>query len=54
MDINLSKMTTESRNPSSLNLDIMSPLEIVSIMNEEDRKVPLAIEPHLSQIAQVV
>ena len=54
MDINLSKMTTESHNPSSLNLDIMSPLEIVSIMNEEDRKVPLAIEPHLSQIAQVV
>ena len=29
-------MTTETRNPNTMNLDIMSPLEIVTAMNKED------------------
>ncbi len=52
--IDLSKMTTEARNQASLELDKMSPLEVVTLMNAEDAKVPLAIKPHLEEIAQAV
>ena len=52
--IDLSKMTTEARNQASLELDKMSPLEVVTLMNSEDAKVPLAIKPHLEEIAQAV
>ena len=52
--IDLSKMTTESRNPRSLELDSMTPLEVVTLMNDEDAKVPQAIKPHLEQIAEAV
>ena len=43
MGLNLSGMTTETRNPRTMQLDQMSPLEIVTVMNEEDARVPLAI-----------
>lgn len=52
--IDLSRMTTESRNQASLELDRMTPLEVVTLMNNEDAKVPLAIQPHLEQIATAV
>jgi len=52
--IDLSKMTTEARNPRSLELDSMTPLEVVTLMNDEDAKVPQAIKPHLEQIAIAV
>ncbi len=52
--IDLSKMTTEARNPLSVELDNMTPLEVVTLMNNEDTKVPQAIKPHLKQIAQAV
>lgn len=52
--IDLSRMTTETRNQASLELDRMTPLEVVTLMNEEDAKVPLAIKPHLGEIAQAV
>ena len=32
----------------------MTPLEVVTLMNDEDSKVPLAIKPHLEEIAQAV
>lgn len=54
MELNLSRMTTEKRNPNSLNLDTMTPLEVVTVMNREDASVPQAISAHLPQIAQVV
>lgn len=54
MEINLSNMTTETRNPESTNLDLMSSFEIVSLMNREDSKVPEAIKPELYKISQVV
>lgn len=47
-------MTTESRNQNTMNLDQMSPLEIVTAMNLDDRKVPLAVEKVLPQIAELV
>ena len=45
-------MTTETRNPRTMRLDQMSELEIVTVMNEEDARVPLAIAKCLPQIAQ--
>ncbi|MGL4394613.1 MAG: N-acetylmuramic acid 6-phosphate etherase [Brevinema sp.] len=51
--INLNSIPTEQRNPNSLMLDTLSTLEIVKTINEEDKKVPLAIEKILPQIAEV-
>ncbi|RPF47293.1 N-acetylmuramic acid 6-phosphate etherase [Hydrogenoanaerobacterium saccharovorans] len=52
--LDLTKMTTETRNERTTDLDMMSPLEIVTVMNEEDAKIPLAIKEVLPQIAQAV
>lgn len=54
MNINFETMATETRNPNTMNLDQMTPLEIVTVMNQEDALIPKAIEPHLSDIAKVV
>ena len=54
MHLNLKHMSTETRNQRTMDLDIMSPLEIVTVMNQEDAKVPAAITPVLPSIAQCV
>ena len=50
----LSTLITEQRNPNSMQVDSLSALEIVQLMNQEDKQVPLAIEKCLPQIAQAV
>lgn len=50
----LGQMITEQRNPNSMHIDRASALEIVQIINYEDKLVPLAIEKCLPQIAQAV
>ena len=50
----LSTLITEQRNLNSMHVDSLSALEIVQLMNEEDKQVPLAIEKCLPQIAQAV
>ena len=50
----LSTLITEQRNPNSMNVDSLSALEIVQLMNQEDKQVPLAIEKCLPQIAQAI
>ena len=45
---------TEKRNPSSRRLDRMTALEIVRLMNREDRKVAGAIERELDNVARAV
>lgn len=50
----LEQLITEQRNPRSMNLDRLSALDIVTLMNQEDKSVPLAIESCLPQIAQAV
>ena len=50
----LSTLITEQRNPNSMHVDSLSALEIVQLMNEEDKQVPLAIEKCLPQIAQAI
>ena len=54
MSLNLKNMSTETRNQNTMNLDIMTPLEVVTVMNQEDAKVPAAITPALPNIAQCV
>ncbi|WP_293730277.1 N-acetylmuramic acid 6-phosphate etherase [uncultured Actinobacillus sp.] len=50
----LDQMITEQRNPNSMHIDCASALEIVQIINDEDKLVPLAVEKCLPQIAQAV
>ena len=54
MSLNLKNMSTETRNQNTMDLDIMSPLEVITVMNQEDAKVPAAITPALPNIAQCV
>ncbi len=53
-DINLTVLTTEKRNPQTMNLDEMKPEEIITIMNREDRKAVDAVENVLSQVEKVI
>lgn len=50
----LKQLTSEQRNSASLNLDQLSALEIVQLMNQEDQKVAFAVNDQLAQIAQAV
>ncbi len=52
--IDLSKLTTESRNPDTMGLDEMTPTQIARIMNQEDGAVIKAIEEVIPQIAQAI
>ena len=54
MSLNLKSMSTETRNQNTMNLDTMIPLEVITVMNQEDAKVPEAIKPALPNIAQCV
>jgi len=52
--MNLGKLVSESRNPATMALDTLSTLEMVSLLNQEDNKVPAAIALVLPQIAEAV
>lgn len=52
--MNLGALVSETRNPATTGLDQMSTLEMVTCFNQEDSKVPLAIEAVLPQIAEAV
>ncbi|WP_238594677.1 N-acetylmuramic acid 6-phosphate etherase [Caenibacillus caldisaponilyticus] len=47
-------MTTESINPDTVNIDHMSPMEILTLMNKEDEKVIHAVKQVIPAIAEVV
>ena len=46
--------TTEQRNPATLEIDRLSTAEILAVMNQEDARVPLAVQEALPQIARAV
>lgn len=46
----LSKLITEQRNQATMNLDQMSTLEILKTINNEDKKVAIAVEAVLPQV----
>ena len=52
--IKLENLTTESRNSSSLNIDKVSTLDMVKIINNEDKKVALAVEKELVKIPEAI
>lgn len=47
-------LKTESRNPKTLNLDTMSTMELILIMNEEDKKVIATVKEALPQIEKCI
>ncbi len=53
-DVNLTGMTTETRNAASADLDTMTSLQIVTLMNGEDSKIASAVKEQLVQIAKAV
>lgn len=54
MKIDLNKMITEGRNAASQHIDELSTEAMLRVINEEDKKVALAVEAILPQIAQAV
>ncbi|HYT35176.1 MAG TPA: N-acetylmuramic acid 6-phosphate etherase [Ktedonobacteraceae bacterium] len=50
----LNVLDTEKVNPATTEIDRMSPLEIVQVINAEDAKVALAVQQVLPQIARAV
>lgn len=52
--IDLTKLSTETRNPNTMELDTMTPLQIAQVMNAEDAKVAEAVREVLPQVAQVI
>ncbi len=52
--INLSDLTTETRNEETMNLDELSTAEILKIMNSEDQKVAQRVGKVLPDITQAV
>ena len=52
--LDLTALTTERRNPHTMNLDEMSPLEIAQTMNQEDEQAVLAVRKVLPEIATAI
>lgn len=50
----ISKLSTEQRNPNSMNIDIASISEILHIINSEDKTVPIAVEKEIPYIEKAV
>lgn len=50
----LEQLVSEGRNPYTMDLDILSALDIVRKINTEDQKVAIAVEKVLPQVAQAV
>lgn len=54
MKLDLSQMITEGRNPVSQNIDELSTEAMLRVINDEDKKVALAVEAIVPQIADAV
>ncbi|HGM9711975.1 N-acetylmuramic acid 6-phosphate etherase [Proteus mirabilis] len=54
MAIDLGHLVTESRNHHSEHIETLSTLEMLKVINNEDKKVPFAVEATLPHIARLV
>ena len=54
MKIDLTTLVTESRNAVSENIDMLSIIDMLKVINQEDQKVALAVEAIIPEIAKVV
>lgn len=52
--IDFGTLVSETRHPASMNLDQLSTLEMVSLFNQEDHRVPEAVRKVLPAVAQAV
>jgi N-acetylmuramic acid 6-phosphate etherase len=52
--VKIDHLTTEKRNPLTMDLDQLSAFEVVSLMNQEDAKVADAVNKQLPAIAKAV
>ena len=52
--VKIDNLQTEKRNDKTMNLDELGASELLTIMNEEDQKVPLAVKEALPQITEAV
>jgi len=52
--VNLREMITESRNKNSMEIDRLSTLDMLKVINNEDKKVALAVERELPNITEAV
>ena len=50
----LSTLVTESRNATTMNIDSLSTIDMISMINEEDKTVALAVEKVKENIASAV
>ncbi|ENM3745943.1 N-acetylmuramic acid 6-phosphate etherase [Vibrio cholerae] len=54
MKIDLTRLVTESRNPASEQIDTLSTLDMLQVINQQDQLVALAVAQTLPQVAQAV
>lgn len=54
MSVDLKKISTESRNPNTLDIDVVPTIDILKKINNEDKTVAYAVEKALLSIAEVV
>lgn len=47
-------LVTEQRNPNTMDIDSKTTMEILKLINQEDKKVPFRVEQELPQIARAV
>ncbi|AST57001.1 N-acetylmuramic acid-6-phosphate etherase [Thermoanaerobacterium thermosaccharolyticum] len=52
--MDLEKLITEGRNPETMEIDKLNTLDMLKKINDEDKKVPLAVEKVISDIAKAV
>lgn len=52
--VELNILDTEQKNERTKNIDILSTIEVLQLMNDEDKKVAYAVEKELPHIAQAV
>ncbi|MCM3395214.1 MULTISPECIES: N-acetylmuramic acid 6-phosphate etherase [Cytobacillus] len=52
--MNITKLNTEQRNPKTMEVDLMTTEEIITIINQEDAIVPNAIAREIPHIVKVV
>ncbi|OQY08367.1 MAG: N-acetylmuramic acid 6-phosphate etherase [Fusobacteriia bacterium 4572_132] len=54
MELNLKQMVTESRNQNTMNIDLLNTIEMLRVINDEDKKVSLAVKKELGAIAEAI
>ncbi|MEH7883470.1 N-acetylmuramic acid 6-phosphate etherase [Bacillus sp. JJ1609] len=52
--MNIAKLNTEQQNPKTMNIDLMSTEEIITVINQEDTLVPNVLARQVPNISEVV